>query len=118
MRLTTIQKIKMIRYLIHMTKPKPSILKAKRGRKTKREKRRLAKLMKTLATKYDLTAWEACLVGRCGYDYTLKNFRDGRYFRRMALARIKRPVPEPYDYPLDKRGKKFVLKCMSKYGIT
>ena len=100
-----------------MTKPKPSSLKAKRGRKSKREKRRLDKLLKMLAKPDDLTAWQACLIGMCGYDYTLKNFRDGRYFKRMALARIKRPSLNPCDYPLDKRGKKFVSKIMSKYGI-
>lgn len=81
-----------------MTPPKPYPYRAKRGRKTKREKSNQIKTLKMLATANDLTAWQACQYAKCGYDFALEHFRDDNYFKRMENKR-KYGVDTLYYFP-------------------
>ncbi len=84
-----------------MTPPKPSAFKAKRGRKTKREKARQIRMLKIFSKTDDLTAWQACLSVGCGYDFSLDHFRNPRYFLRMKMAREDNWKRDSNGFPID-----------------
>lgn len=84
-----------------MTKPKPNSLKAKRGRKTKREKAQQIRMLKMLAQTDDLTAWQASLYAGCGYDFALSHFQYPRYLLRMDMARKDNWKRDPNGLPID-----------------
>lgn len=84
-----------------MTLPKPDSFKVKRGRKTKHEKAEQIRMLKMLAQTDDLTAWQACLYTKCGYDFALEHFRNPRYFLRMAMTRRDGWKRDPNGFPID-----------------
>lgn len=84
-----------------MTPPKPSAFKAKRGRKTKREKARQIRMLKMFSKTNDLTAWQASLYAKCGYEFALAYSQNSRYLLRMKMARKDNWKRDTNGFPID-----------------